>query len=407
MLLWSGQAASELGSSMSLLVFPPAGLRPLRLHPCRGPGHHTASCVGSLLAALPAPGRGRPAPPDAGVLGRGQPRRGGQLRGAGRARPYRHPHHHRDGPPGGGLRRGRRVRGRPPTGRRPGPSYPVRSCRRRRPEPGAAPRRGLAGPPLAARSLPRPAAALRRRRAHLPRRRRGGDPGGHPLPAPVSRSSGPRWCAASRGPALPLGEPVMRAMMGWAASLNTAFAGTYSALSCHGCGWCSGVAPAAIGAISTSRRRGRPCRSGARPRRRPPGPHGADDGELVLRAGVGGSAPARHRVTTDVVLIGLLVPASVIPAVSGHQLRIQLRHRRSCPTRCRAGCSSAAGVVGNGATPLAPLLGGSTARRDGGAAASRGGRRRARPGRRTDPAHPRDPHVWDAPAPGRRPPPTT
>jgi predicted MFS family arabinose efflux permease len=175
----------------------------------------------------------------------------------------------------------------------------------------------------------------------------------HPLPAPVqpaekmsmSRSLGEglRFLWASR---------VMRAMMSWAAMNN--LAGTYLTVVITLRLVQAGVAPVAIGAVSTIAAvagLGGSMLAPALVRRVPTGMMTVITGLVSAVAFVGAA------FTTDVVLIGVCYAATALlfPAtnsgISGYSTAI-------VPERLQGRMFAAAGLVANGATPLAPLLAG-------------------------------------------------
>ena len=362
MFLWSGQAASELGSSMSLLVFPLLGYALSGSTRVAGLAT-TGVLVGSLLAALPA----------GVVVDRTSRRRVlvvANLAGAasfavlavlaltdtltitamvllgavsGAADAF-------VGPANGAATRAVVPREELPE------ALAQSQARHHAAE--------LAGPPLggALYSLARPlpfvvdaltflvaAAAVTRVR--------------HPLPAPAEQVERPPMVRSLLEGLRFLWESrVMRAMMGWAALNN--LAGTYLGVLITLRLVQAGVAPAAIGAISTIAAVAGLVGAVLAPalvRRVPTGVMTVATG-LVSALALLGTA-----FTTDVVLIGLGYAAAILlfPAtnsgISGYATAI-------VPDALQGRMFSAAGVVGAGATPRAPQLAGGGGARVGGAA---------------------------------------
>ena len=352
MFLWSGQAASELGSSMSLLVFPLLGYALSGSTRVAGLAT-TGVLVGSLLAALPA----------GVVVDRTSRRRVlvvANLAGAasfavlaalaltdtltitamvllgavsGAADAF-------VGPANGAATRAVVPREELPE------ALAQSQARHHAAE--------LAGPPLggALYSLARPlpfvvdaltflvaAVAVTRVR--------------HPLPAPVEQVERPPMARSLLEGLRFLWESrVMRAMMGWAALNN--LAGTYLGVLITLRLVQAGVAPAAIGAISTMAAVAGLIGAVLAPalvRRFPTGLLTVTTG-LVASVALLGTA-----FTTDVVLIGLGYAATALlfPAtnsgISGYSTAI-------VPERLQGRMFAAAGVVANGAAPAAPLLAG-------------------------------------------------
>ncbi|MCW2846980.1 MAG: transporter [Marmoricola sp.] len=352
MWLWSGQAASELGSSMSTLVFPLVGYA--ISGSTRAAGLATAGVlVGSLVASLPA----------GVVVDRSSRRRVlllANLAGAasfgvlallaltdtltiasmvalgvvsGAAEAF-------VGPANGAAIRAVVPREELPE------ALAQSQARHHAAE--------LAGPPVggALYSLARPlpfvvdalsfvVAALAVNRVR------------HPLPAPEQPAERvPMGRSLLEGLRFLWASPVMRAMMSWAALNNLASMYLTVVITLRLVQ--AGVAPVAIGTISTIAAVAGLAGAVLAPtivRRAPTGWMTVVTG-LVAAAALLGTA-----FTTNVVLIGLWYGASALlfPAtnsgISGYSTAI-------VPERLQGRMFSAAGLVANGATPLAPLIAG-------------------------------------------------